>query len=330
MSNFTNYLKSKKLDTLLTAQLNENLKISKGTAKYKKIFEKFKNDYQAIKTLIMTTKAKVYDNPNDLNEIVTQFEENINRFIDILGTIQKYEEESVAPGKLSKPDTVQPQTKEELKRIINRTTFDNGLKCDLNFIDTSKITDMSHLFESSRFNGDISKWDVSKVENMDSMFNDSEFNGDISKWNVSHVKDMSWMFRNSKFNGDISKWNVSNVKDMNNMFRESQFDRDISKWDVSHVEDMSAMFYDSKFYGDISKWDVSNVRNMNEMFYRSIFDGDISNWDVSNVETMEDMFTRSEFDDIRILSKWSPQKGANRHNVFNNSPLDGMRFKHLK
>ena len=178
--------------------------------------------------------------------------------------------------------TVQPQSKEELKRIINRTTFDNGLKCDLNFIDTSKITDMSHLFESSRFNGDISKWDVSKVENMDSMFNDSVFNGDISKWNVSNVEDMSWMFRNSKFNGDISKW------------------------------------------------DVSNVRNMNEMFYRSIFDGDISNWDVSNVDTMEDMFTRSEFDDIRILSKWSPQKGANRRNIFNNSPLDGMRFKHLK
>ena len=60
------------------------------------------------------------------------------------------------------------------------------------------------------------------------------------------------------------------------------------------------------------------------------FNRDISNWDVKNVDAMEDMFTRSEFDDIRILSKWSPQKGANRHNVFNNSPLDGMRFKHLK
>lgn len=41
MSNFTDYLKSKNLDTLST-QLNENLKISKGVGKYKKIFEKFK------------------------------------------------------------------------------------------------------------------------------------------------------------------------------------------------------------------------------------------------------------------------------------------------
>ena len=93
---------------------------------------------------------------------------------------------------------------------------------------------------------------------------------------------------------------------------------------------MSGMLYDWKFYGEIRKWDVLNVRNMNEMFYRSIFDGDISNWDVSNVDTMEDMFTRSEFDDIKILSKWCPQKSANRHNIFNKSPLDGMRFKHLK
>ena len=80
------------------------------------------------------------------------------------------------------------QSKRELIGIINDTTYENGLKCDLNFIDTSKITDMSALFESSRFNGDISKWDVSNVRNMNEMFCDSEFNGDISKWNVSNVK----------------------------------------------------------------------------------------------------------------------------------------------
>lgn len=67
MSNFTDYLKSKNLDTLSTAQLNENLKISKGAGKYKKIFEKFKHDYQAIKTLITTTKAQIYSTDNDLH-----------------------------------------------------------------------------------------------------------------------------------------------------------------------------------------------------------------------------------------------------------------------
>jgi surface protein len=42
---------------------------------------------------------------------------------------------------------------------------------------------MSELFESSSFNGDISKWDVSNVEAMNWMFDGSIFNCDISKWN---------------------------------------------------------------------------------------------------------------------------------------------------
>ena len=62
--------------------------------------------------------------------------------------------------------TVQPKTKDELKKIIEKTIKEQGNKGDLNFIDTSKITDMSELFYNSKFNGDISKWDVSNVENM--------------------------------------------------------------------------------------------------------------------------------------------------------------------
>ena len=38
---------------------------------------------------------------------------------------------------------VQPKTTEELKKIIKDTIEEQGYDCDLNFIDTSKITDMS-------------------------------------------------------------------------------------------------------------------------------------------------------------------------------------------
>lgn len=138
--------------------------------------------------------------------------------------------------------TVKPTTKDELKEIIKHTIEEQGFECDLNFIDTSNITDMSWLFDHSRFNGDISKWDVSNVRDMKEMFCFSRFNGDIADWNVSKVEDMSWMFYYSEFNGDISSWDVSNVKNMRCMFYESDFDGDISKWDVSNVEDMRSMF----------------------------------------------------------------------------------------
>ena len=82
---------------------------------------------------------------------------------------------------------VQPKTTEELKEIIERTIEEQGLECDLNFIDVSNVEDMSYLFYSSKFNGDISKWDVSNVEDMYDMFAHSQFNGDISNWNVSNV-----------------------------------------------------------------------------------------------------------------------------------------------
>ena len=113
---------------------------------------------------------------------------------------------------------VQPKTTRELKEIIYATIKLQGYNANLNFIDTSKITDMSMLFNGSPFNGDITEWDVSNVTDMSYMFHGSNFNGDIHKWNVSNVVDMEWMFKESNFNQDISDWPVDNVKNHKSMF----------------------------------------------------------------------------------------------------------------
>ena len=84
----------------------------------------------------------------------------------------------------------QSTTRDSIKHSINVL----GDKCNLNFIDTELITDMSFMFKYSKFSGDI------------------------SNWNVRNVTDMRYMFYNSKFNGDISNWDVGNVTDMYSMF----------------------------------------------------------------------------------------------------------------
>ena len=108
--------------------------------------------------------------------------------------------------------SAQPKTKKELKDIIKERIEQNGINCDLNDIDVSRVTDMHNLFNRLKFNGDISQWDVSNVEDMSGMFGTCPFNGDISKWDVSNVEDMSDMFQWSKFDGDISGWVVKSIK----------------------------------------------------------------------------------------------------------------------
>ncbi len=92
-----------------------------------------------------------------------------------------------------------------LRRIagISGNVVDLGMTLDLNFLDVSKVTDMSGLFSGFdvsptpeknwhyKIRLDISKWDVSKVTKMAHMFDGCEnvdF-GDLSHWDRSKVTD---------------------------------------------------------------------------------------------------------------------------------------------
>ena len=115
-------------------------------------------------------------------------------------------------------DKVQPKNKKQLKQLIDYA-FKHNIY-DLNFIDTSEITNMSWLFEYISCNFDISNWDVSNVKDMTGMFYCCyDFNYDLSNWNVSNVTDMDNMFVNcKKFNCDLSDWDISNITCWKNMF----------------------------------------------------------------------------------------------------------------
>ena len=140
-------------------------------------------------------------------------------------------------------DKVQPKNKKQLKQLIDYA-FKHNIY-DLNFIDTSKITDMTLLFSKCNYNIDISHWDMSNVRSMSYMFyHCKNFNCDLSNWDVSNVTTTFCMFVGcKKFNSDLSNWDVSKVKNMNNMFYCCKnFDCDLSNWNVSNVIDMRGMF----------------------------------------------------------------------------------------
>lgn len=136
--------------------------------------------------------------------------------------------------------TLFPTNAGQLKAVIKSELKHQGPDADLNHIDTSKITDMSKLFESLQIgNIKINEWDVSNVTNMRFMFSGrTKFNCDLSGWDVSNVTDMGFMFSScTLFEGTgLDNWDTSNVEDMSYMFMNCDiFKSDLSGWNVSKL-----------------------------------------------------------------------------------------------
>jgi surface protein len=84
----------------------------------------------------------------------------------------------------------------------------------------AKVIDMSRMFDSSGFAGDISQWQVGSVKDF-SFFAEfaTSFQSDLSGWNVASAKEMGWMFRGAKsFSSDVSGWNTASVVTFTNMY----------------------------------------------------------------------------------------------------------------
>lgn len=200
--------------------------------------------------------------------------------------------------------------------LFNSSDFDGNVS---NW-DVSNVTDMSSMFSSSPFNGDLSIWNTGKVTTMRAMFaSNSAFNGDISNWDVSKVTNTESMFNNADaFNTDISSWNMSAVTDMTSMFAETDlFNQNISSWDVSNVEDMAAMFSGSKAFNQpLDDWDVSNVTTMELMFRNAdAFNQDLNSWDVSKVEKFDEMFKQTALFNGDITG-WDVSAGQDFEEMF--------------
>ena len=229
----------------------------------------------------------------------------------------------------------------DLGSLIKMMIFLNGVSCSLNSIDVSCVTDMTCLFKSSEFNGDVSEWNVSRVTTMREMFEKSKFQGDIANWNVSRVKDMRSMFKDSLFNGDISQWSVAHaIESMTDIFVNSPIEKQLEKQPLYYRSEdgnlrkkeyatnktiKSVVKEAVEKYGknaDLNFIDVSRVTDFRDLFIISYFEGDISKWDVSSAETMKDMFRHSNF--CSDISNWNVPYECNISGMFEGSLFEKL------
>lgn len=124
---------------------------------------------------------------------------------------------------------------------------------DLNYIDTSEVTNLTSVFNSSKMESvDISQWDTSNVQTMNSMFQ-----------YCSSLSDIKFNFR------------TANLTNMGTMFDGCRNlpSIDLSMFDVSKVTDMFAIFNDcfSLASINISNWDMRSVNSVSRMFEKTYY-----------------------------------------------------------
>jgi len=198
---------------------------------------------------------------------------------------------------------------------------------DLTHFDTSKVTDMSGMFEyfanasTTPPTLDLTHFDTSKVTDMSGMFVGFESNSatpltlDLAHFDTSQVTNMSNMF--SGFGGynstmpptlDLTHFDTSKVTDMSGMFggfssaSTTPPTLDLTHFDTSQVTNMSNMFGGFSNNSatpptlDLTHFDTSQVTDMSGMFSNYAQHTltpptlDLTHFDVSKVTNMSMMF----------------------------------------
>ena len=103
----------------------------------------------------------------------------------------------------------------------NMFNGNNSLYLELDYFDTSSVTDMSGMFMQSQATTlDLSSFDTSNVTDMQNMFAGSQATTlDLSSFDTSNVTNTGYMFMQSQATTlDLSSFDTSNVTNMSYMF----------------------------------------------------------------------------------------------------------------
>lgn len=200
--------------------------------------------------------------------------------------------------------------------------------------DTSRVTDMSSLFEDSGIISinPISNWDVSNVENMQLMFRNTKnlrtVHGLDEKWNTNNVTDMTSMFEGSAIESadGIRNFKTRNVHHMNNMFYQAKNLSNVRgiTWDNTYCDEATGMFEESGLTttDGMEVFTNNNLASMGRMFMNTHKLADIhalENWDISNTNDIGRMFTGTTSLKEANLGKWKTSYVSNIVGLFDNS-----------
>ena len=201
-------------------------------------------------------------------------------------------------------------SKFDTSRVTNMSYMFNGMRnlttLNLSNFNTSNVTNMGGMFFNmtnlTAFN--FSNFDTSKVTDMGSMFYgmSSLTTLDLSNFNTSQVTIMGGMFFNmtNLTTLNLSNFDTSNVTDMRSMFNgmTNLASLDISSFNTKNVENMSGMFSLLRKieHLDLSHFRTDKVTNMGSMFYQmtALKTINLSNFNTANVTDMSSMFSMDD------------------------------------
>ncbi|MGX7049307.1 hypothetical protein RU86_GL000820 [Lactococcus piscium] len=162
---------------------------------------------------------------------------------------------------------------------------------NLTNLDTSKVTDMSHMFIG-----------CNSLKTLD-----------LSNFNTSNVTKTEWMFQDcaSLTELNLKSFDTSKLTKMWMMFSgcASLTSLDLSNFDTKHVVTMGKLFYDcsSLTSVNLSNFDTSQVTHMGQMFQdcTSLTSLDLSSFDTGNVTTMQKLFKNTPLSSLTLGVKFT-------------------------